>query len=161
MQPVIQNDVFINRPLEEVFTFVTDPTTTPLWQKNLVRSELLTPGPLRSGTRVLEVRRLGTAQRQAEWEVTAYEPSTRRGYVYLHSFGPIQQRGETCFEAQDGGTLLHFTAWLKVKFPLTLIAPLLVSLMRQQNDKSFFLLKQLLEADASTHASSSVQQQSR
>jgi len=42
---------------------------------------------------------------------------------------------------------------IEARFPLKLLLPLLVRLMRRQNDKSFAVLKRLLE----THAASSVQ----
>ena len=160
MVQIVQNSVFINRPLDDVFAFVTDPATTSQWQTNLVRSEILTPGPMRTGTRVLEVRRLGNSERQAEWEVTAYEPSLKREYVYPKGFGLIRQKGVTTFEPKNGGTLLRFTAWVEASFPLNLLLPLLVLFMRRQNDKSFALLKQLLESGNGLQARPIVGQES-
>ncbi len=145
MAQVVQNNVFIKRSVEDVFAFVTDPTTTSQWQTNLVRSEVVTPGPMRTGTRVLETRRLGKSERQATWEVTEYEPPLKRGYAYPQGFGPLKQKGVTIFEPKDGGTLLHFTAWVEASFPLNLLLPFLTRLMRRQNDRSFAVLKQLLE----------------
>lgn len=160
MVQTVQNSVFINRSVDDVFAFVTDPTTTSQWQSNLVRSEILTPGPMGMGTRILEVRRLGNAERQAEWVVTAYEPSVKRGYAYHQGFGPIKQKGVTSFEPKDEGTLLHFTAWVQASFPLNLLLPLLMRLMRRQNDKSFTLLKQLLESGIDVKASAAIQPES-
>ena len=154
MTQTIRNSIVINRPVDEVFAFVTDPATTPQWQANLVRSEILTPGPMRAGTQVLEVRRLGKSESQAVWEVTAYEPPARRGYVYPKGFGPIRQSGVTTFEPVEGGTLLRFTAHIEARFPLNLLLPLLAQLMRRQNDKSFAILKQLLETPATTSVKS-------
>jgi Polyketide cyclase / dehydrase and lipid transport len=74
MVQTVQNSVFIKRSVDDVFAFVIDPTTTKQWQANLVRSEIVTPGPMGTGTRVLEVRRLGKSERQTVWEVTEYEP---------------------------------------------------------------------------------------
>lgn len=145
MVQTVQNSVFIKRPVDEVFAFVTDPATTPQWQANLVRSEIVTPGPVGTGTHALEVRRLGKSERQAEWVVTEYEPPLKRGYIYPKGFGPIKQKGVTIFEPQDEGTLLRFTAWVEASFPLNLLLPLLTQLMRRQNDRSFAVLKQLLE----------------
>jgi len=47
----------------------------------------------------------------------------------------------TIFEPKDGGTLMRFTAWVEARFPLNLLLPFLVRLMRRQNDKSFAVLK--------------------
>lgn len=160
MVQTVQNSVFIKRPVDEVFAFVTDPATTPQWQANLVRSEILTTGPMATGTRVLEVRRLGSTERQAEWEVTEYEPTVKRGYVYPKGFGPIKQKGVTIFEPKDGGTFLRFTAWVEASFPLSLLLPFLVRLMRSQNDRSFAILKQLLERRIDSKVSAEVQRKS-
>jgi uncharacterized protein YndB with AHSA1/START domain len=145
MAQTVQNSVFIERSVDDVFAFVTDPATTPQWQANLVRSEIVTPGPMGAGMQVLEVRRLGKSEQQALWEVTEYEPPLKRAYAYPKGFGPIKQKGVTIFEAKDGGTLLHFTAWVKASFPLSLLLPFLTRLMRRQNDRSFAALKQVLE----------------
>lgn len=160
MVQTVKNSVFIKRAVDEVFAFVTDPATTPQWQANLVRSETLTPGPIGTGTRVLEVRRLGSTERQAEWEVTEYEPPVKRGYVYPKGFGPIRQKGVTIFGPKDGGTLLHFTAWVEASFPFSLLLPFLARLMRRQNDRSFAVLKQLLESGVDAKANVAVQRKS-
>ncbi|HZS79434.1 MAG TPA: SRPBCC family protein [Ktedonobacteraceae bacterium] len=148
MAGTVQNSIVIERPIEEVFDFVTDPTTTSLWQPNLAQSEIITPGPMQVGTAIREVRRIGKAEKSAVWEVTEYEPPHKRAYVYTQSFGPITQSGITIFEATEKGTLVQFTAYVKTRFPLNLLMPLLVGLMRKQNEKNFALLKQLLESQA-------------
>jgi len=157
MVQTVQNSVFIKRSVDDVFAFVTDPATTPQWQANLVRSEVVTPGPMGTGTGVLEARRLGKSERQAAWEVTEYEPPLKRGYVYPKGFGPIKQKGVTIFEPKDGGTLLRFTARVEASFPLNLFLPFLSRLMRRQNDRSFAALKQLLEHGADLKAMAIIQ----
>ena len=147
MTRTIENTVIINRPIDEVFAFVTDPATTPQWQANLVRSEILSDGLMGVGTRIKETRRLGKSENQAIWEITEYEVPTRRNYVYPQGFGPVRQRGGTTFELVEGGTRLHFTAFIDAAFPFNLLLPFLARVMRAQNDKSFAVLKQVLEAE--------------
>src|SRR5215469_18120274 len=45
--PMIQHDVSIhlNRPVDQVFGFLADPTMQPTWQSNLIEIEQLTAGP--------------------------------------------------------------------------------------------------------------------
>ena len=161
MATTIRNSVIINRPVEEVFAFVTDPTTTPQWQSNLIRSELLTPGPMGVGTQVLEIRRLGKSESQAVWEVTEYDSPAKRGYVYPKGFGPVRQSGVTTFEPVEGGTLLNFMARVEARFPFNLFLPILAGLMRKQNDRSFAALKQLLETDAASPVKKAAQETTR
>jgi len=61
-----ERTVVIDRPIEEVFAFVTDQTNTPRWQAGLVELERTTPGPIGVGTkhkgaRVFMGRRLDCA----------------------------------------------------------------------------------------------------
>ena len=69
-------------------------------------------------------------------------------------------KGVTIFEPKDGGTLMRFTAWVEARFPLNLLLPFLVRLMRRQNDKSFAVLKQLFESGMDSKASAAVQRES-
>jgi uncharacterized protein YndB with AHSA1/START domain len=141
----IQNSIDINRPVNEVFRFVTDPLTTHQWQKNIVQTEILTPTPQDVGTQVREVRRIGSSESSAIWEVTAYDPPVLQAYRYPHGFGPFQQHGQTTFAAIPGGTRLHFIAVIAARFPLNLLLPFLAKVMQQQNQKNFLALKQALE----------------
>ena len=51
--------IHLNRPVEQVFSFVLDHHNLRMWQSNLIESEQLTDEPMRVGTRLREVRRLG------------------------------------------------------------------------------------------------------
>ncbi len=58
---MIQHEITIhlNRPVEQVFAFLADTGKVSTWQSSLIKTEPLTEGPLRSGSRFREVRRLG------------------------------------------------------------------------------------------------------
>src|SRR5215475_715475 len=77
--PMIQHDVSIhlNRPVDQVFAFLADPAKQPMWQSNLIAIEQLTEGPMRVGTRIREVRRLGQRPTEYQAEVIALEPDKR------------------------------------------------------------------------------------
>src|SRR6266576_551649 len=47
----------IDRPVNEVFAYVTDPAKLATWQTNTVAAEQLDDGPLRRGSRLREVHR--------------------------------------------------------------------------------------------------------
>ena len=50
---MIQHEVIVhlNKPVEQVFAFLTDTSKLSTWQSNLIKSEQLTEGPLRMGSR--------------------------------------------------------------------------------------------------------------
>ena len=68
--------VTIARPVEDVFAVLTDPTLTPRWAANAIKGELLTPGPVRVGSRRRAVVKglLGRTM-ESVMEVTDLEPN--------------------------------------------------------------------------------------
>ena len=70
-------DVEIERPVAEVFAYVTDPAKLHEWQTNTLEVEQLTDGPLGVGTRLREVHVAGRRRMEQVVEVSAYEPGRR------------------------------------------------------------------------------------
>ena len=66
----------VARPAQEVFGYVTDPSTMPEWQQGCVSGRLDTP-TTRVGSRCTTVRTIGGRRREVNTEVTAYEPPRR------------------------------------------------------------------------------------
>ena len=69
----IQGEVFIRRPVEEVFDFVADERNEPTYNPNMVGSELITKGPIGVGTRFRATIRSGRSDR---WAWTSSTPSS-------------------------------------------------------------------------------------
>src|ERR1044071_5210646 len=76
---MIQHEVSIhlNKPVEQVFAFLMDTTKLSTWQSNLIKTETLTEGPLRAGSRFREIRRLGRREAEIQGEITAFEANKR------------------------------------------------------------------------------------
>src|SRR5262245_25017369 len=76
---MIQHEVsvYLNQPVEQVFTFLVDAGKVTAWQSNLIKLEQITEGPVRLGSRFHEVRRLGRKDSEIYGEVTALEPNRR------------------------------------------------------------------------------------
>lgn len=147
MAYIVRNSVVIDRPIEAVFAFVTDPTTSSQWQENLISSEVLTPGPMSVGTRIKEIRQVRKAEKQVVWEITTYEPPIKRNYIYIDKSGPFQQTGGLLFTFVKDKTLLQSTTTIETRFPFTLFLPILRHRLHAQNEKDFARLKQVLEVE--------------
>ena len=65
--------IHLNRPVEQVFAFLMDISKLSAWQSNLIKTESLTKGPLRMGSRFREIRRFGSKESEIQGEVTAFE----------------------------------------------------------------------------------------
>ena len=84
---VFRHGIMINRPIEVVFTWVTDPTKATHWHLDLVEAKILTSGPIRVGTRIKETRWLGISKLHILREIIRYEPPIKYDYTYLDGCG--------------------------------------------------------------------------
>jgi uncharacterized protein YndB with AHSA1/START domain len=75
MAPIIST-IEVARPAEEVFSYVTDPSHRPEWQKGVTDGRL-DGTPAHVGSRCTTTRKIGGAQRQVVTEITEYDPPRR------------------------------------------------------------------------------------
>jgi uncharacterized protein YndB with AHSA1/START domain len=104
--PSAQRSITINRPVETVFAFFTDPSNDPRWRTHL--KEISTDTPVRLGARIHQVIQ-GPAGRDmpADIEVTAYEPETR--YAFRVVQGPVRPVGEFRFVPDGDATTVSLS----------------------------------------------------
>ena len=70
MAPTV-NSIEIARPAEEVFAYVTDPTTMPEWQEGVVSGHMDAP-TTRVGSRCTTIRKIGGGEREVNTTITEY-----------------------------------------------------------------------------------------
>jgi uncharacterized protein YndB with AHSA1/START domain len=75
MAPII-SEIDIARPAEEVFSYVTDPSTFPEWQQGVVRGRM-NETPTRVGSKCTTVRAIGGREREVTTEITECDPPRR------------------------------------------------------------------------------------
>jgi uncharacterized protein YndB with AHSA1/START domain len=92
----ITSSTEVARPAEEVFAYVTDPSTMPEWQQGCVRGHI-DGVPTRVGSKCTTVRRMGGREREVVTEITEYEPPRR--WVDRGITGPIRAMVEVTVEA--------------------------------------------------------------
>jgi uncharacterized protein YndB with AHSA1/START domain len=83
----VENTLTINRPIDEVFEYVSNPENDPTWVSASLRHERTSPGPMRVGmTTEEDVKFLGQRATYT-WEVTEYDPPTV--IAYRATSGPL------------------------------------------------------------------------
>ena len=99
----------IDRPVGDVFAYVTDPEKLPTWQTNTVSVAQEGDGPLRVGTRLREVHRgPGGKELPSLVEVSELEPD--RTFALRMIEGPLPIHGRIELEPTGSGTRMAFTA---------------------------------------------------
>ena len=113
----------IRRPVAAVFAFVSDLSNTPLWQQGVVKSQPVTPGPMRVGTAFEEDVKVAVFHLATRCVVTALEPD--RLMAFEASSKPIVYRAEFRFDAVPEGTSLAIRGTGEMRGLWKLFEPLL------------------------------------
>lgn len=137
-----QVTVHLNKPVEQVFAFLTDTGKLASWQSNLIKSESLTEGPLRTGSRFREVRRINNKEEQIEGEITTLEPNKR---LETKTVTKPQAMVSYTLDPEQGGTRLSYTFVLNTSGAMRLIEPIMASAIKKGSETDFETLKRILE----------------
>jgi uncharacterized protein YndB with AHSA1/START domain len=142
---MIQHEVTIhlNRPVDQVFAFLMDTGKLSTWQSNLIKTERLTEGPLRMGSRFREVRRLGRRESEIQGEITVFEPNKR---FETKTTTKPQATVSYSFDPENGGTRLRYKFVLLTSGIMRLLEPLIAGSIKKERESDFETLKHLLES---------------
>lgn len=75
MAPIVSS-IEVARPADEVFAYVTDPSTMPQWQQGCVSGHMDRPAT-RVGSKCTTIRNIGGREREVTTEITEYDPTRR------------------------------------------------------------------------------------
>jgi uncharacterized protein YndB with AHSA1/START domain len=144
---VVSLSVTILRPVGDVFAVLTDVGHAATWSSAL-EEQLLTPGPLRVGSRRRAVVP-GIAGRimENEMELTELVPDRRLAMRGIAGF-PFPVRIIAELEPADGGARLHWTTYLEPGGLVKLVAPVLAAGYRRSFAKDLAKLKSMMESGA-------------
>jgi uncharacterized membrane protein len=140
-----EHSVVIHRPVEEVFTFVTDPNNDSLWQSTTLETEQTSEGPVDVGTTLRSTAKFLGRRIEMTMEVTENDPPHRQ--CLRITSGPIPGDGCYLFEATDGGST-RFTQTLEAEVGgfFRLAEPLVGRAISRQTEADMATLKDLLES---------------
>jgi uncharacterized protein YndB with AHSA1/START domain len=136
----------IKRPVEDVFTVMSNPANDPTWSSAVVEAEQTSAGPIGVGTTARFVSKILGRRITTDWEITEFEPN--RKFVALSNSRPFPVQVSMTFEPTEGGTRVSvmYEAELGGLFKLTV--PLFVSMGKRQLQSALDNLKNLMEANA-------------
>jgi uncharacterized membrane protein len=104
--PSAERTITINRPVDEVFTFVADGRNARLWRSGVLDVDLVSGQGL--GARYSQgVKGPGGRRIPADYEITAFVPNER--IDFRATAGPVRPEGSFTFESLGGGTVLTFS----------------------------------------------------
>ncbi len=131
-------EVTIDRPVPDVFAYVTDIRNVPNWQESALSAEWLEEGRL-----FRERRHFMGRNADLELEVTALEPGRR--FDFRAAKGPVRFEIRHSFEGVNGGTRVRVHGKAKLGGALRLAAGMARRQAEHQFRRDFERLKELLE----------------
>src|SRR6185369_10250036 len=94
----------IDKPVKDVFAFVTDPNNMPKWNSAVVSMQQITPGAVGMGTKFKSVGEMLGRHIEGEMQVVAFEPDSKYGFQM--NARPMQVNVILSFKTVGTGTKL-------------------------------------------------------
>jgi uncharacterized protein YndB with AHSA1/START domain len=136
----------IDRPVDQVFAFLVDPSKTSDWTPGLTEARQTSDGPVGVGTTVLFIGRFLGRGFESLSEVTDYVPNEK--FTSKTTSGPIHLEVDSTLQSVDGGTRLATVYRGESRGFFKLAEPVIVRLTKKHFETAAENLKALLEAEA-------------
>ncbi len=145
MRVDVVSEATIDRPIDEVFDFASDPSNAPRWYANINSVEWVTQPPVQMGSQIAFVADFLGRRMAYTYEVTDLILGER--LVMRAAEGPFQMETTYIWEATaDGSTrMLLRNRGAPTGFSV-LLAPFMAWAVKSANRKDLVLLKRLLLA---------------
>jgi uncharacterized membrane protein len=142
----IDYSVVIDRPLAEVFAYVTEIENMPVWSSEVEKAWKTSEGPMGKGTTFSSVAKVLGRQIENTIEVTEYEPNSK--WSLKPTSGPVSGEIEFHFEPAPSGTKFSVALDADAGGFFKLGEPLVNRMLQRQYETNGATLKDLLEAQA-------------
>jgi carbon monoxide dehydrogenase subunit G len=137
-------EITIERPLQEVFDYVSDPANDPEWRMDVEVSEWTSEGPPSVGSISRSVSKFLGRTMETTAEVTAWDPP--KHFAFKSVGGPFPFEFSVTLEEQGNSTMASIHGQAEVAGFFKLAEGLVAKQTQKQFDKEFEALKVLLES---------------
>lgn len=134
--------VHLDRPIEQVFAFLTDAANHPQWDASSLAMEPTQPGPWRPGLEFREVRRIGPRRVEIWSRIAALDPPHA---MEIESLTGPQFTGSWRLEPDSGGTRLTWRGTMRLRGVQRLMQPVIARSFRASAATNFARLKDVVE----------------
>jgi carbon monoxide dehydrogenase subunit G len=141
--PKVECSIVINRPIDKVFAYTTNPANYINWQPWILDSQ--SDRRISIGTRIEVLSRFMGRKLDMTTEVTEYVPNKR--IVMLGVRRSFFTKVVYKFERDNGATKVNYMAEFQPRGLLELLGSMTVHRFRKQTEDSFWRLKGILEAE--------------
>lgn len=139
----VKHSIIVDRPLPEVFEYLTTPEKTPEWQEAVIESTIITEGPIGSDTKVRVTRRFMGKSITLILDTTEFVPNER--FSFRTESGLVSLEGTVVVEPKGVGTAVTFTMSGDPGSVFSLAGPFIQQIVRKETVDNANLLKIILE----------------
>ncbi len=139
------DSITINRPVEDVFAYVTDTSNDPAWHTDILEASKDSEGPTGMGTKWHLRFKPFMGVSESTSEVVAFEPKRRE--VLRGVAGPMQTTLTYLFEPSGGGTKFTRRVQIKISGMMKVMEPLMRLMVPKRNAAFIANLKRVLEQE--------------
>jgi uncharacterized protein YndB with AHSA1/START domain len=139
----LEKSIVVNRPIEEVFAFVSNSENRPKWVP-VSEVQKVTEGPIRIGTTFRNVVKMMTGSQEFLLEVIEYLPNEK--YTFKTTWPFPCQLHHNLSPVAEGGTQVTLKLEAQLSGFYKLIQPFMLSTSRRQMEIDLAALKKCLEA---------------
>ena len=122
--------IVINRPTDEVFTYLANLENDAQWRREWVEARQTAESPLGLGAKYALVGEMLGRQNEVVCETIEYEPHKRAAWKTVS--GPLPLTFRRAFERVNGGTRVTIRYEVELRGFLKLVKPLVMRLGKQQ-----------------------------
>ena len=140
----VKHSVTIDRPPDEVFSYLASPENMPRWQEGVVEASVIGGLPAGPDTTV-EVRRKFMGQTLTiVFETTEFVENQR--FAFASASGPISMSAEVEVVSQGSGTVVTFLVSGRPNGVFGLAGPFIEQTIRHETSADSARLKDILES---------------
>ena len=141
---MFEKSIFINRPPQEVFDYITNPDNDSNWRSTAVSAEWTSDGPVGVGSTQRTVGKFLGRKIDSTNEVTVWDPPNQFAFKSVGGSIPLELSQKLA--AEDNGTQLTINAQAELAGFFKLAEGLVGKQAEKQMDTDFNALKLVLEA---------------
>jgi carbon monoxide dehydrogenase subunit G len=130
------------RPLDEVFTYLSDFSTTQEWDPGVIEAERVGEAPVGQGTEFRLVAEFLGRKTTLTYRITEYDPPN--AVTFRGESSSVISLDRITFEPSGTGTLVTYDADLAMKGALKVADPLLALAFRRVGDRALEGLRKTL-----------------
>lgn len=138
-----EQNVFINRPQQEVFDYLTNPVNNPQWQSGGGTTEMTSEGPIGLGSTFRSTTKFLGRGIGSTLEFSSWDPP--KVYTQKALSGPIPFELKTTLDSKENGTQLTISGQAEFSGFFKMAEGLVGKQLEKRMDTDLNALKLLLE----------------